>query len=369
MREIRNLVASAFVCAALCAVAVAAEPSTPTSTSAVPKDQPLISEPTRSDFMKIQDGDLSLIPKRDPTTGKRLPPPPVSSSPSTEAPSAAPSPNPLLSPWAEAAPEYDFILPDQAGAGRVFGIDVSHHDPVPDWNKVAASNVSFVYVKVTQGLNYYDPKFADNWDGLNQQAAAAAADPTVKPLLRGAYHFLSAEGDAGLQAINFLRRAGIYGVRDPHADIELPPCIDLEWDVAADAKGENIDRWDDFSSDEIVERLKLFIAVVEAETGAKPIIYSNQAWWNDHMDASAATQLKGTRIWIADYGRSPEQNETPRTIPGLPNSLWQFSEKAAVVGAGIVDVNLYVGTPQQFDTDFGRGIGPNNLAVAAPSTP
>ena len=351
MREIRNLAASAVACAVLCAAAIADGPPNPASTSAVPVDKPLVSEPTHSDLMKIQDGDLSLIPQRDSKTGKLLPPPSASSS--------TPS----------ATPQYDFILPNQAGTGRVFGIDVSHHDPVPDWNKVSASNVSFVYVKVTQGLSFYDPKFADNWDGLNQQAAAAASDPTVKPLLRGAYHFLSAEGDAGLQAINFLRRAGIYGVRDPNAAIELPPCIDLEWDVTTDAKGENIDRWDDLSSEEIVERLKLFIAVVEAETGVKPIIYSNQTWWNDHMndpmDEPAAAQLSGIRIWIADYGRSPVQNETPRTIPGLTNSLWQFSEKAAVVGAGIVDVNLYVGTPEQFKADFGKGIAPKPDALAS----
>jgi lysozyme len=271
---------------------------------------------------------------------------------------------------AEPPPEYDFILPDQAGTGWVYGIDVSHHNPAPDWTRVAASKVSFVYVKVTQGLSYYDPKFADNWDGLKQQAQAAAADPAGKPLLRGAYHFFSAEGDAGLQAVNFLRRAGIYGARDPHALHDLPPCLDLEWDITQDANGDDIDRWDDFSGDEIIERVKLWVAVVEAETGVKPIIYSNKSWWVEHeLDQSAAAQLNGIRIWVADYGRSPAENETPRTVPGLTNSLWQFSEKAAVTGAGTVDVNVYVGTPAQFDAEFGQGVGAKTAETTTPSTP
>ena len=60
----------------------------------------------------------------------------------------------------------------------VVGVDVSHHQDDIDWPKVSQSNVRFAYIKATEGGDYVDPKFTDNW----KQARAAG-------LAVGVYHF------------------------------------------------------------------------------------------------------------------------------------------------------------------------------------
>ena len=63
--------------------------------------------------------------------------------------------------------------------GERYGIDVSAHQRAIDWQAVAADGIEFAYVKATEGGDFTDRRFADNW------AAADAAG-----LDRGAYHFL-----------------------------------------------------------------------------------------------------------------------------------------------------------------------------------
>jgi lysozyme len=62
--------------------------------------------------------------------------------------------------------------------GERYGIDVSHHQGVIDWERVANDGISFAYMKATEGNEFVDERFADNWRG----AANAGLD-------RGAYHY------------------------------------------------------------------------------------------------------------------------------------------------------------------------------------
>src|SRR5689334_22820411 len=46
----------------------------------------------------------------------------------------------------------------------VRGIDVSHHQGLIDWPTVAGEpHLAFVYVKATEGGDWTDPRFAENW--------------------------------------------------------------------------------------------------------------------------------------------------------------------------------------------------------------
>src|SRR5437867_1330928 len=60
------------------------------------------------------------------------------------------------------------------------GIDVSHYQGAINWDDVASGGISFAYIKATEGTNFVDPLFAQNWAG-----AEAAG------LRRGAYHFFT----------------------------------------------------------------------------------------------------------------------------------------------------------------------------------
>lgn len=62
-------------------------------------------------------------------------------------------------------------------SGNAQGIDVSHWNGAIDWPKVAASGISFTYIKATQ--NSVDRRFIENVRGAKASS-----------LLIGAYHYL-----------------------------------------------------------------------------------------------------------------------------------------------------------------------------------
>ena len=95
-------------------------------------------------------------------------------------------------------------------AGEQFGIDVSSHQGSIQWPRVAADDIRFAYIKATEGSDFTDQKFADNWRG-----AGAAG------LRRGAYHYFTLCTPGADQAANFLRIA-------PPDARALPPAVNLE---------------------------------------------------------------------------------------------------------------------------------------------
>lgn len=94
--------------------------------------------------------------------------------------------------------------------GERYGIDVSHHQGPINWNRVARDDVSFAYIKATEGADFVDNQFAANWS----EADSAG-------LLRGAYHFFTLCTAGEKQAENFLRVV-------PDDRDALPPAVDLE---------------------------------------------------------------------------------------------------------------------------------------------
>ena len=65
------------------------------------------------------------------------------------------------------------------------GIDVSYWNSGIDWGKVRATGQRFALVKASEGPNYSDPTFKDNWTGAKSAG-----------LLRGAYCFFHPNQDA-----------------------------------------------------------------------------------------------------------------------------------------------------------------------------
>lgn len=97
-----------------------------------------------------------------------------------------------------------------ASAGEVHGIDVSNHQGAIDWKAVEADSIGAALIKATEGNDYVDPRFAQNW-----------ADSGKTSILRGAYHFFTLCSPGAEQAENFLQAA-------PPEEGTLPPAIDLE---------------------------------------------------------------------------------------------------------------------------------------------
>jgi lysozyme len=245
-----------------------------------------------------------------------------------------------------APPRRDFLFPDHADEAGIYGIDVSHHNedgktPI-DWPKIANQKVVFAYIKATQGRRFFDNRFNGSW------AAIGALQSQGHKIYRGAYHFLSAQDDPDKQVQNFLRAIGTLGPSD------LPPCLDVEWDLAKQPDGTKRDKWDDFSEQQIVEKISAWIEKVEAATGKKPILYTAASWWNKHIPTSR--KFVERQIWVADYGAWALQRQTPR-VPNNHNwVLWQFTDTGKPVQGGLsgrVDANVFKGKLTDFQRAFG----------------
>lgn len=126
-----------------------------------------------------------------------------------------------------------------------YGIDVSHHQGVIDWGRVAADDIDHAYIKSTEGQTLVDERFADNWAG----SRAAGVE-------RGAYHFFSLCSPGSGQARNFLETV-------PDDASALPPAVDLEFGACSERP--------DAST---VERdVRTFITSVEADRDVKVVLY------------------------------------------------------------------------------------------------
>lgn len=253
-----------------------------------------------------------------------------------------------LGPHIRALP-YEFSFPDDVRKDTVFGIDVSHYQGDIDWNVVARQKIFFVYIKATQGDQYFDGYFLRNWVG------AAKTGDSGSMIHRGAYHFMTASDSPEKQAQNFLSTVGPLGSQD------LPPCVDVEWDFTKengnldrDRKGRPADAWANLSSDEIVRRISSWLKSVEAATGKKPIIYTNAEWWSERIGSNKS--LASYPLWVADYASKSLGRESPTVPPAFSWSFWQLTDQGILRLGGIqkpVDATIYNGNVNKLMKQFG----------------
>jgi lysozyme len=250
-----------------------------------------------------------------------------------------------------------FSFPDNARESSVFGVDTSHHTEDNcrwriDWLAVAKQSVKFAYLKATQGTSYVDPTFQRNWQAIK------AVQNQSQILYAGAYHFITADDDPSLQAKHFEAQIGHL------ADRDLPPSLDLEWDLREPVVGcqqdaivtikradgtqvSKCDFWGLVSPDEIINRVLALANDVKMKTGKNPALYTNAAWWKARVrDPAKFLQVRMLPIWIADYSSSGLATEIPAVPHGEKFAIWQFSERAVLGRGGIpgrVDANIFPG--------------------------
>jgi len=202
-----------------------------------------------------------------------------------------------------------------AGASTL-GIDVSAHQGVIDWQRVAQSGVRFAFIRAMEGMSI-DRTFAANWAG-----AKAAG------MMRGVYVYFRARHDGGEQARALLSLLG--------GDTgELPPACDIE-------------TLDEQTASTLVARMQDWLSVVGSAVGRKPIVYSGSFWhWNVSSPVFAEHPL-----WTPDYTQSG--------CPGVPKGwaswkFWQYTSSGSVPGiASRVDMNLYNGSEAELRS-FAKG--------------
>lgn len=201
----------------------------------------------------------------------------------------------------------DAVVPTP-GTYSLRGIDVSAHNGDIDFEKVAGDSIDFVFIKVSEGLTFRDPRFDSNY------VAARRAGLKV-----GAYHFFRYDCDGRLQACMLLA-----ALRD------LPLDFPIAFDVEDSGNPKEYDR-------ELVHtRLAQAIEHMRLR-GREVIIYTNKdgyrQWVKGYHD--------DVPLWICSFTDPPLAGERQPY-------MWQYSHRGKVAGvSGAVDLDVILaGVPR-----------------------
>ena len=194
----------------------------------------------------------------------------------------------------------------------VRGIDVSHHQGRIDWDEVAAHGVEFAYMKATEGRDWVDTRFLENWQGAAQAGVA-----------RGAYHFFTFCTPGLEQARHFLAVL-------PPVDGVLPPAVDVE--TAGNCS--------DPPADEVIrEELASFLREVELAWRREAVIYTTYPSYYFLL----AGELRRRPIWIRNVYFPPSWFGPKRWL------LWQYTDTARIPGIDhVVDLDVLRGDRELF---------------------
>lgn len=189
---------------------------------------------------------------------------------------------------------------------HVNGVDVSHHQGAIDWRALARDDVHFAYIKASEGGDFVDPRFGENWD-----AALAAG------LYVGGYHFFTLCRPGEDQALHFAATLKADGPR------VMPPAVDLEH-MGPCRKGPAIS--------DVEGEVRAFLAAMERLYGVRPILYTTQEFHDAYL-----TGLQNERFWLRSLFRKPGFRQDDWII-------WQHHNRGTKRGVrGPIDLNSFRG--------------------------
>lgn len=195
----------------------------------------------------------------------------------------------------------------------VHGIDASKYQPPIDWTQAREAGVSFAFLKATEGGDRVDDGFAGH-----RQGAAAAGVPW------GAYHFYYFCTPPEVQARWFIANV-------PRERGMLPPVLDMEWNPFSPTCAHVRP-----PPEEVRRQMRVFMDLVQAHYGQRPIIYTAIDFFEDN----GLVALAGEEVWLRATARHPTDAYGVRGW-----TFWQYSATGLVPGvAGEVDLNAFGGS-------------------------
>jgi len=197
--------------------------------------------------------------------------------------------------------------------GETYGIDVSAHQGSIDWGAVAGDDVTFAYLKATEGGDLVDASFEAN-----------SRESTAAGLRAGAYHFFTLCRSGEDQARNFLTSVTSQG---PAASLELPPAVDLEFTGNCSARPDQAT---------VASEVDAFVRAVEEALNTRVVFYV----LDDFEDAYPTLARWDRQRWVRSVAVRPDD----------PWQIWQASAEAHVAGVdGAVDLNVGRLQPRSVD--------------------
>ena len=198
----------------------------------------------------------------------------------------------------------------------VKGVDVSSYQGDIDWETLSSQDISFAFIKATEGSSFVDRNFTYNY-----------SEAQKTHLRVGAYHFFSYDSGGETQAENFISTVEYF-------DGMLPPVIDLEF---YGDKKENPPAQAD-----VRRELDIFIEKVTEHYGMKPIIYATEKSYKLYL----AGDYEDCDIWIRNVFLPPGLSDGRNWI------FWQYTDKGHLEGyqgdEKYIDINVFCGTREEF---------------------
>lgn len=210
----------------------------------------------------------------------------------------------------------------------VHGIDISHYQGDVRWSELYRNGsgdfpISFVFMKATEGGDYTDDTFRQNFDSAHAYG-----------FIRGAYHYFVPRTDAVRQADFFIRTV-------PLEPGDLPPVLDVETSGGK-------------SPEEIQTAVKLWLDRVEAHYGVKPILYTSYKFRKRFLDNPAFDIYP---YWIAHYYVDSVRYDKAW-------HFWQHTDIGIVPGISeSVDLNVFNGTREMLDSLLLPSLVPQTYAA------
>ena len=192
------------------------------------------------------------------------------------------------------------------------GFDVSHHQGEINWKKISPVQYQFVYLKATEGGDFKDRNFQENWLKAREQG-----------LHVGAYHFYRLCRDGKVQAENFIATV-------PNKADALPPVIDLEYDSNC---------INAFTKEQLLREIQVMHDQLQQHYGKQPIFYISKSFYHIVLMGS----FINTPLWVRDY------QEQPKLKDGRQWLFWQHTQNGKIDGIDKpVDLNVYADSPKQW---------------------
>lgn len=193
----------------------------------------------------------------------------------------------------------------------VKGVDVSHYQGAINWATLKDGGVGFAYIKASEGAQFRDPRFDENW-----RRSKEAGVP------RAAYHFFTLCKTGAEQAANFIAATPVEANGLPHA-------LDAE-QTGKCRSGRRV-------GDPVAE-IKAFLDLTEKHYGRRPLIYTTREFHETFLRGRLQTE----RFWLRSLHRPPGFRKDQWT-------LWQYHHRGLRSGvAGHVDLNAFNGTLAEF---------------------
>lgn len=188
----------------------------------------------------------------------------------------------------------------------LYGIDVSEWQGSIDYREVANTDIEIVYIRSSEGNNYVDPFFKENYERAKANG-----------LKVGFYHFLTARNvrEAEEQARFF-----VSVIRETEPDCRLA----MDFEI-----------FDGLGIDEINDISSAFLETTEMLSGKDVVIYSDAFNARAKFSQELANRYP---IWVADYFvEEPEDNGKWSSWVGF-----QYTDRGKILGIkGNVDRDFY----------------------------